>query len=335
MLTKEIIEPSSSPWATPIVLVKKKDNNVRFCVDYRRLNAQTRVDAFPLPNSLDIIDNLSGSSFFATIDLKSGFWQIPMNVTDRLKTAFCVPGGQFQFKRMPFGLVNATATFQRCMQNVLSGLLDRICNVFVDDIVIYASSIDQLFERLEAVLTRIMKAGLTVNSKKCVLFATKINLLGHVITKDGVSPNIEKVEAIKHWPAPCNRKQVCSFLGLASYHRRFVKGFSKIASPLHQLTSVNAKWKWTPTEDAAFTNLKSCLTTAPILGHFVPGETIVVDTDASGEAIGAVLSQVDKDGQERVVSYFSRCPSVAEKNYCVTRRELLAIIDSLRHWRTM
>jgi hypothetical protein len=333
MLEKGIIEPCSSPWATPIVLVKKKDGSTRFCVDYRRLNSQTRIDAFPLPNSLDIIDNLSGSCYFATLDLKSGFWQIPMHDTDKFKTAFCVPGGHYQFTRMPFGLVNATPTFQRCMEQILNGLLDRICNVFVDDIVIYAKSVKELLERLDVVLDRIMKSGLTVNSKKCVLFSTKINLLGHVICEEGVKPNPEKVSVIESWKTPTTRKEMRSFLGLASYYRRFVQGFAQLAAPLHQLCSLRCDWKWSEAQDKAFLCLKTMLVNTPVLGHFKTGDRIIIDTDASGEALGAILSQVDAEGKERVIAYYSRCLSHVEKNYCVTRRELLAVIDSLRHWR--
>jgi hypothetical protein len=333
MLAKGVIEPSCSPWASPIVLVRKKDGSIRFCIDYRGLNAQTKADAFPLPNPSDIFDDLAGSKYFATIDMKSGFWQIPMLARDKEKTAFCVPGGHYQFCRMPFGLINATATFQRTMQAILSSLVGKCAHVFVDDIVVYANSMEQLLERLDSVFDKISAAGLTLNAKKCSLFQTTIELLGHIVSANGVAPNKDKISAIKSWPEPRNRKQVRSFLGTAGYYRKFMVNFAHIAAPLSRLTSAKVPWKWMDAEKNSFDSLKAALVTEPILNHFFPNRSIIIDTDASAYAIGAVLSQIDEQGNERVVAYFSRCLSRQEMNYCVTRRELLAILDSLKHWR--
>lgn len=333
MLKNGIIEHSHSPWATPIVLVKKKDNGVRFCVDYRRLNLQTKVDGFPLPNPQDIFDSLTGSKFFATLDLKSGFWQIPVREGDRYKTAFCIPGGHFQFIRMPFGLVNATATFQRVMEDILNNMIGEGVHVFVDDVVVYAESFNQLLERLEQVFKRIQNVGMSLNSKKCHLFKTEIDLLGYHVSESGLSPNKDKVSSILSWPEPLNRKDIRSFLGTASYYRRFIKDFAEIANPLTCLTSIKCKWSWGLKEANAFASLKESLTSAPVLSLFTQGRQIVIDTDASAYAVGAVLAQIDSEGEEHVVAYYSRCLSGPEKNYCVTRRELLAVLDSLRHWR--
>lgn len=333
MLERGVIEASYSPWASPVVLVKKKDGGIRFCIDYRRLNTQTIVDAFPLPNPQDIIDSLAGATHFATLDLKSGFWQIPVRESDKEKTAFCTPSGHYQFKRMPFGLVNATATFQRVMQRVLSGLVGHGVQVFVDDIVVYATSFENLLQLLDKVFHQTAQAGMTFNTKKCHLFQTDINLLGHHISANGVSPNNDKKLSILTWPEPTNRKQVRSFLGTAGYYRRFIKDFAALSTPLSRLTSIKNSWKWGSEETASFRSLQRALTETPLLHHFIPGRPIIIDTDASAFAIGAVLSQTDPDGHENPIAYYSRCLSAPEINYCVTRRELLAVIDSLRHWR--
>lgn len=332
MQQSDVIEPSTSPWSSPIVLVKKKDGSTRFCVDYRKLNEITRKDSYPLPRIDDTIDSLTGHKWFSTLDLKSGYWQVEVHPEDREKTAFTAGDqGLWQFKVMPFGLCNAPATFERLMDSVLQGLSCEACLVYLDDIIIVGRSFQEHLENLRAVLTRLRQANLKLNPNKCNLFRTEVTYLGHVISREGVRTDPEKISAVKSWPRPENANQLRSFLGLCTYYRRFVRNFSRIARPLHRLTEVKQKYEWTTACEDAFQTLKRELTSSPILVYPQLEKPFIVDTDASNEGIGAVLSQETK-GVEHVVAYFSKSLSKPERNYCTTRKELLAIVKSVEHF---
>lgn len=333
MKEQGVVEPSSGPWSAPVVLLNKADGTKRFCIDYRKLNAKTKKDAYPMPRQEDVFDSLQGARFFCTLDLKSGYWQVGVRPSDREKTAFVVPGaGLWQFVRMPFGLCNAVATFQRLMERVLHGLIGKGVHVFVDDVVVYGTTFKETCERLREVLTRFRDAGLTLQPKKCHFFYDQVSLLGHVVSPQGLRPNPEKVQAVTEWPQPKNKKQVRKFLGLCSYYRRFIEGFAKIAGPLHALTGSEVEWRWEDVHSQAFETLKKRLSSAPVLCIFDESAPVVIDTDASGTGIGAVLSQQYQEG-ERVVAYYSRCLHAPERNYCATRRELLAVVEALKHFR--
>ena len=330
MLKDGIIEPSSSAWVSPIVLVRKKDGSTRFCVDYRRLNDVTIKDSYPLPLAESCFDALSGSEWFSTLDLSSGYWQVAMAPEDREKTAFATgSGGLYQFTVMSFGLANAPATFERLMERVLAGLPWEVCLAYLDDIIIHARTFQEEMKRLRDVLERLKRAGLKLNPKKCHLFQKHVTFLGHVVSGEGISTDPEKVRAVKDWPIPVRVSEVRSFLGLCSYYRRFVKNFSTIARPLHRLTEKENNFKWTQECSDAFNHLKHALVTAPVLKYPSSTEQFILDTDASNYGIGAVLSQV-QDGEERVVAYYSSTLSKAERNYCVTRKELLAIVSAVK-----
>lgn len=332
MKRQGVIEESHSPWVSPAVLVRKKDGTIRFCVDYRKLNSVTVKDCFPLPRIDDILDQLSGNSWFTTLDLKSGYWQIKIREEDKEKTAFSIGNGLWQFTVMPFGLCNAPATFERMMEEVLQGILNKICLVYLDDVIIFGKDFSEMLKNLKLVFQRLKLANLKVNPKKCVFFGKKIKYLGHVISAEGVSTDPEKITAVKNWPVPHNKKQLRSFLGFCSYYRRYVKGFSSLAKPLFVLTENQVKFSWDEKCQIAFEELKQVLSSSPCLS-FPKGEgEFILDTDASKIGIGSILSQ-RQDGKERVIAYFSRVLSKAEKNYCITRRELLAIVDSLKSFR--
>jgi predicted aspartyl protease len=333
MLNLGVIRPSNSPYACPCVLVKKRDNTIRFCCDYRKLNEKTIGDAFPLPHIQDILDSLQGAKYFITLDLRSGFWQLGLRPEDIHKTAFVVPHGHYEWVTMPFGLMNASSSFQRAMSELLKPMLYKGVLVFIDDVTIYGETIQQLLARFREVLERIKGEGLTLNSKKCVLFQTEVDVMGHHVSGEGIMPLEDKVEAVCEWPEPKNKKEVRSFLGLASYYRTFIADFAKMAGPLHKLTSKKVQWQWGVTELHAFEDLKVALQQAPLLRLFDPKKPCIVDTDASAYAAGAILTQCDDEGNEHPVAYFSRCFSKTECNYCVTRRELLAILLALRRWR--
>ena len=328
-----LIEPSKSPWSFPVVMVKKKDGTLRFCVDYRALNHITVKDSYPLPRIDDTLDALSGSKWFSTLDLKSGYHQVKMADEDKEKTAFCAGGGlkTWQFRVMPFGLCNAPATFERLMERVLDGLNWKASLVYLDDVIVLGRTFQEQSSHLEAVFKRLLHVGLKLSPKKCNLFQRQVKYLGHVVSHDGVTADPEKTRAVEEWPVPRDQHQLRSFLGLCSYYRRFVRDFALIAAPLHHLTKKAQRFNWTDECQQAFDTLKQHLIAAPILAYPNASDSFVLDTDASNCSIGGVLSQVH-DGQEHVIAYFSRSLNSAERNYCVTRRELLSIVDSIKHF---
>lgn len=332
MLEGGIIEPSNSPWASPVCLVRKKDGSFRFCIDYRRVNAVSRKDAYPLPDILDALDHLRGAKYFATIDLLSGYWQLGMTERAKERSAFCTRRGLFQFTRMPFGLSGAPSSFCRLMSIVLRDLLWVICLCYLDDIVIYARTPQELLERLRMVLDRLKHVGLKVKPSKCDLFKTEIKFLGHQVSVHGIEPLPDKLETIRDWPTPRCVRDVRAFFGLASYYRRFVKGFATIAEPLTRLTRKQARFEWSDEAQEAFDSLKRALVDATSLAFPYPDRPCILDTDASDVALGAVLSQ-SVDGIEKPIAFFSRVMNSAQRNYCATRRELLAVISALQHFR--
>ena len=332
MLQKDVIQPSSSPWSSGIVMVQKKDGTKRFCVDYRRMNDVTIKDAYPLPRIDDSLDQLSGAEWFSSLDLNSGYWQVEVNEEDREKTAFASRQGLFEFKVMPFGLCNAPATFERLMEIVLAGLNWQVCLIYLDDVIVIGKTFENMIQNLDMVLQKMKDAGLKLKPRKCHLFAKEVEFLGHVITKDGIKTDPKKTKVVQDWPKPENVHEVRSFLGFCSYYRRFICKFAEIAKPLHKLSEKSQKFVWTEECSTAFETLKEKLVQCTILSHPDFKEPFVLDTDASDIAIGAVLSQ-RINGEERVVSFASRTLSKSERRYCVTRKELLAVVHFVKYFR--
>lgn len=332
LVTNDVIEESHSPWSSPIVMVKKIDGSFRFCVDYRRLNKVTVKDSHPLPRTDDTLDALSGSVYFTTVDLSSGYWQVPMHPDDKEKTAFTTGDGLYQFKVMPMGLTNAPPTFQRLMELVLHGLHWSSCLVYLDDVIVVGRSFSDHMSNLEQVLSRFQRANLKLKPSKCHFLRSEVCFLGHIVSRNGILPDPSNTDRVHTWLTPRNPTEVRSFLGLCSYYRRFVKNFAHIASPLHRLTQKGVPFQWTPECETAFTSLRNALTQPPIVAYPITTKPFILFTDASNTAIGSVLSQV-QNGRERVIAYASHVLTAAERRWSTFDRELWAIVWSIRHFR--
>ncbi|KAL2102439.1 hypothetical protein ACEWY4_001607 [Coilia grayii] len=339
LLESQVIRESSSPYASPIVLAKKKDGSLRMCVDYRLLNSKTRKDSFPLPRIEESLDALAGAQWFSTLDLASGYNQVPVLERDKPKTAFCTPFGLFEWNRMPFGLCNAPSTFQRLMQRMFGDQQCQSLLLYLDDIIIFSSSFHQHLQRLEIVLSRLHTEGLKAKLEKCAFFRHQVNYLGHVISHEGVATDPAKIEAVSTWKRPRHVSELRSFLGFASYYRRFVEGFAKLAGPLHKLvadlssgkakrgTSQDLGAAWTAQCEESFEALKARLVSAPVLAYADFSRPFILEVDASYSGLGAVLSQ-EVEGIVRPVAYASRGLRPTERNmsnYSSMKLEFLAL----------
>ena len=335
MEKKGVVKPSISPWASPVVLVPKRDGTTRFCVDYRRLNAITKKDVYPLPRIEDILDTIGRAKYFTTLDLSAGYWQIPLDTGDAEKTAFTTHCGLFEFTCMPFGLCNAPATFQRLMQVVLAGLEWKCCFVYIDDILICSRSFEEHIAHLRLVFQRLVKANLKLKLSKCSFLRKLVQYLGHIISQEGISPDPGKTSKVRNYPVPTDVTTLRQFLGLASYYRRFVPKFSKVSGPLHALTKKGVHFEWTIDCRDAFEQLKDLLCSAPVLAYpqFGPGHQFTLETDASLTGLGAVLSQRNEKGQLHPVAYASRTLHKHERNYPITELETLGLVWAVKYFR--
>jgi len=336
MIRKEIIEPSMSPWSSSIVLVQKKsrDNSVkyRFCIDYRALNAVTKPDAYPIPNIVDTLDSLGQSKIFSVLDMASGYYQIAIKPDHREKTAFSCHRGHFQFIKMPFGLNNAPATYQRCTDVVLMGLKGIDCLVYLDDIICFSATMEEHGQKLQTIFERLEQANFKIQPEKCVFATDTVEYLGHICTPLGIRPDPKKVRAIEEYPVPKTVRDIRAFVGLAGYYRRHVPNFAGLAKPLTTLTKKDVPFVWTHECQQAFDELKRILSTEPLLIYPDFSQSYIVACDASTKAIGAVLSQL-RNGEERPIAYCSRQLNSAESKYSVTELELLAFIFATKQFR--
>ena len=333
LLKSGIVEESTSEWAAPIVVVKKKDGTNRICVDYRKLNTITKFDAYPMPRIDEMLDAVGKAQYITTLDLAKGYWQVPLEDTDREKTAFTSPIGLLQFCVMPFGLSGAPATFQRLMDRVLRGLGDFV-GVYLDDIIIYSETWDDHLHHLCQVLQRINDANLTLKLKKCSFGTQECTYLGHRIGCGGVRPEESKVKAVQDICRPQTKKEVRSFLGLTGYYRRFIKDYATIATPLTDLTKKGEpeQVKWTDQCENAFQTLKKALTSATLLRNPDFSQTFQLQTDASDTGIGAVLSQ--GGDQDQPIAYYSRKLLDRERNYSTIEKECLAVLLGIKAFET-
>lgn len=326
MLDQGIIQYSSSPYASPIVLVKKKDGSWRLCVDYRGLNKQTIKDKYPIPLLEDLLDELGGSTHFSKLDLRAGFHQLRMHPPDVYKTAFKTHAGHYEYLVMPFGLTNAPCTFQGLMNHVFRHIARKFLLVFFDDILVYSPSWDTHLTHLAEVFSVLRQQQLYLKPSKCTFGATVIEYLGHFISAAGVSTDPEKIKAIENWPIPTSQKQLRSFLGLANYYRRFIQGYSIIARPLTNLLKKDG-FLWNLEATAAFDNLKAALMHTPVLALPNFDKDFVVETDASNTGIGAVLMQ-----ESHPICYISRALGPRHQGLSVYEKELLAVVHAVQTW---
>ena len=339
MLTHNIIRESTSPFASPIVIVPKKGGEMRFCIDYRKLNDITIKDRYPLPRIDDTIDSLSGAKLFSTLDLFSGYWQIEIEPLDQHKTSFICEFGQFEFVRMPFGLTNAPATFQRFMNHIFRKHLNLFVLVYLDDIIIFSRSIEDHVNHLNEVFKILKEAGLRLKLSKCHFAKNQINYLGHVISDQGVAPDPNKTSSIANFPQPRNVKELQSFLGLANYYRKYIKAFAEKAHPLTTLTRKNYQWNWGDEQARAFNCIKDSLLTKPILGYPDFSKEFIVHTDASNFGVGAVLSQLQRplhsadDSHEVAIAYASKHLTETQMKWSTTEKEAYAIIHGVSAFR--
>ncbi|KAL0543847.1 hypothetical protein IC582_018952 [Cucumis melo] len=328
LLDKGFIRPSVSPWGAPVLFVKKKDGSMRLCIDYRELNKVTVKNRYPLPRIDDLFDQLQGATVFSKIDLRSRYHQLRIKDEDVPKTAFRSRYGHYEFIVMSFGLTNAPAVFMDLMNRVFREFLDTFVIVFIDDILIYSKTEAEHEEHLRMVLQTLRDNKLYAKFSKCEFWLKQVSFLGHVVSKDGVSVDPAKIEAVTGWTRPSTVSEVRSFLGLAGYYRRFVENFSRIATPLTQLTRKGAPFVWSKACEDSFQTLKQKLVTAPVLTVPDGSGSFVIYSDASKKGLGCVLMQ-----QGKVVAYASRQLKSHEQNYPTHDLELAAVVFALKIWR--
>ncbi|KAL0551545.1 hypothetical protein IC582_010634 [Cucumis melo] len=328
LLDKGFIRPSVSPWGAPVLFVKKKDGSMCLCIDYRELNKVTVKNRYPLPRIDDLFDQLQGATVFSKIYLRLGYHQLRIKDGDVPKTAFRSRYGHYEFIVMSFGLTNAPAVFMDLMNRVFREFLDTFVIVFIDDILIYSKTEAEHEEHLRIVLQTLRDNKLYAKFSKCEFWLKHVSFLGHVVSKDGVSVDPTKIEAVTSWTRPSTISEVRSFLGLAGYYRRFVENFSRIATPLTQLTRKGAPFVWSKACEDSFQNLKQKLVTAPVLTVPDGPGSFVIYSDASKKGLGCVLMQ-----QGKVVAYASRQLKSHEQNYPTHDLELAAVVFALKIWR--
>ena len=337
MLDAKVIRRSRSPWSFPVVIVDKKDGSKRFCVDFRKLNQVTKKNSYPLPVIDDILALLGKAKYFTSLDLKSGYWQVLMNESDKEKTAFACHRGLFEFNVMPFGLSNAPAVFQELMSVVLQGLGD-FAIAYLDDILVFSPTLEDHLQHLDTIFDRLRKHDLKLKLKKCNFLESETNYLGFIIGKDGIKPDPKKVEAIRSLPIPTCVREVRSFIGMSSYYRRFIPNFSEIAEPIIALTKKHAHYKWSAKHDEAFQYLKDSLSVVPLLAYPDTNKPYTLYTDASGTCIGACLTQscdvaediIPNVSNEKPIYYLSHKLSKTQCKWSTVEKEAYAIHFALQ-----
>ena len=329
-----LIRSSSSPLGAGFFFVGKKDGTLPPCIDFRGLNEITIKNKYPLPLIDPSFEPLCHARVFTKLDLRNAYHLVRIREGDEWKTVLNTPLGHFEYLVMPFGLSNAPAVFQALINDILRDMLNHFVFVYLDDILIFSENMEKHVQQVRLVLRRLLDNKLFVKPEKCEFHVSKVSFLGLIITQGQLQSDPTKIQAVEEWPIPVTRKQLQRFLGFANFYRRFIRDFSRVAAPLHQLTSANAPFTWTPSTDAAFQRLKKLFTQAPVLLHPNSARQFVVEVDAYDSGIGAIPSQRSASTDKlHPCAYFSRWLSVAERNYDVGNRELLAVVLALQEWR--
>ena len=333
MLENDIIRPSSSPWNAPVILVKKKDNTMRFVCDFRGLNDVTKKDTYPLPHISDVIDKMQGAKYWTTLDAASAYWSMPLAEADKEKTAFSVQRGKFEFNVTPYGLCNAGASYQRMIDINLAGLpSDRIL-AYMDDIVIFSKTFSEHLTSLEHVFQRLILSGVSLKLSKCVFASRTVDFLGFELSHSGIKPQSRLTDAVLNFGRPKTRKELKGFLGLAGFYRAFVPKFAQLSQPLNHLTSDKVPFVWSDACETAFNSLKQQLASKPVSCFPQLDQPFIVEVDASNHAVGGVLSQYGDDGKPHPVAYYSTALQQSQKNWSATSKEAFALMMAVRHWR--
>ncbi|QRW26206.1 Retrotransposable element Tf2 protein [Rhizoctonia solani] len=327
------IRPSKSPISSPVMFVPKKDGSRQLVVDYRRLNNRTKKNVYPLPRPDDLMAQLRGAKIFTKLDLRWGYNNVRVKEGDEWKTAFRTKYGLYESLVMTFGLTNAPAAFQHFMNELFKDLLDVCVIIYLDDILIYSKDDASHTQHVHEVLKRLMENQLFCKASKCTFHVTSVEYLGIIVSDKGFSLDKLKIQAVQEWPVPTKVKEVQSFLGFANFLCCFVANFSHIARPLHNLVKKDIPWKWEVKEQEAFQNLKDAITNAPVLCHADPTKPYFLETNASGAALGSILSQRQEDGRLHPLGFLSESFKGAKQNYNTHDKELLAIIWSFEYWR--
>lgn len=327
LIQNSMIRPSVSPYSSPVIMVKKKDGTWRLCVDYRQLNSNTIKNKYPIPIIEDLLDELFGANIFSKIDLRSGYHQIRMREEDIQKTAFTTHFGHFEYVVMPFGLTNAPATFQTLMNTVLSDFVRKFALVFFDDILTYSTSMEDHVQHLRTVLSTLRQNKLYAKLSKCSFGQQEIEYLGHIISSQGVATDPSKIEAIKKRPTPTSVTELRVFLGLAGYYRRFVQGYGIICRPLFDALKKD-NFIWTEKQEHAFTTIKQIMSSPPVLALPDFNQPFVLEADASGMGIGAVLMQGG-----RPISFLSRALGPKAAASSTYEKEAMAILEAIKKWK--
>lgn len=327
LLSSGLIRPSTSPYSSPVLLVKKKDGTWRLCVDYRALNTTTVRDRFPIPTIDELLDELGSASWFSKLDLRQGFHQISMHGPDIEKTAFKTHHGHYEYLVMPFGLSNAPSTFQAAMNGLLQPFLRRFAAVFFDDILVYSDPLQAHIEHLQDIFKALLRDQFYLKQNKCLFAQRKLEYLGHLVSGNGVEPEPSKVQAMTQWPTPLSAKDLRAFLGLTGFYRKFIQHYASIAAPLTTLLCKDA-FEWSLTAQTAFDQLKRAMTSAPVLALPNFAEPFVVESDASTTTMGTVLLQ-----HGRPIAFFSKLFNPRLLLASTYIRELHAIVVAVRKWR--